>query len=275
MRTWTGNAVVITGATTGIGRATALSLLGSPDRVILHGVESAHEVEALLLEVRRRVAPARVDYFSADYGDLRSVARLAESVIGDGDAPRMLINNAGRPGPAQHTMTRDGHEITFQTNYLAPVLLTTMLLGALGNDQACRVVNIASATHLSATLQFDDLDATTRPYSPSGAYAHSKLALVAYSCWLAANPPSEGVEVVSMHPGVISTGLLHAMFAIDGARPETAAENIWFVTSRSGDSGAYYDERSPVSPNPEAIDLDVQARLHEITMELLGDFIDS
>ena len=267
-----GGAVVITGATTGIGRATALSLPGSPGRVILHGIEPLHDVESLLMEVRRRVSPAPVDYVSADFGDLRSVERLAEAILGVGNAVGLLINNAGRPGPAEHTITADGHEVTFQTNYLAPVLLTTLLLGAVGNE--CRVVNIASATHHSATLQFNDLASRRRPYSPSGVYAHSKLALVTYTCWLAANRPRDTVQVVSMHPGVISTGLLHSMFAIGGAAPQTAAENIWFVASHSGDNGAYYDERSASSPNPEASDIANQARLHEITMTLLDKFID-
>jgi NAD(P)-dependent dehydrogenase (short-subunit alcohol dehydrogenase family) len=257
--------MVLTGATTGIGRATALAIAGRVDHLILHGLEPEAEVADLLRTVRTTMRPgARLSYFAADYGDLVDVTRLIEDIRGTTDRLDVLVNNAARPGPATRTVNDAGNEVTFQANYLAPVLLTSGLLDLVG-----RVVNVASATHLSATLHLDDLTLARQAYSPSTAYAHSKLALVTYSCWLAAHRPSPSVEVVSMHPGVISTGLLHAMFAIAGDRPEHAAANVQYVVSRHGDNGTYYDERSPAPPNPQASDPATQDRLHDITARIL------
>ena len=116
-------------------------------------------------------------YLQADYGRLANVAELAAEVQARLDGLELLINNAGRPGPPSRTLSGDGHEITFQTNYLAPVALTTALLPLLGQTERSRVVNVASATHYSAHLSLDDLE-LEHGYSGVSAYAHSKLALV-------------------------------------------------------------------------------------------------
>ncbi|GII54322.1 retinol dehydrogenase [Planotetraspora thailandica] len=264
--------VVLTGATTGIGRATALSIADRAGHLILHGLEQEHEIADVLDAVRAAMRPdARLTYFAADYGDLADVTRLAVRIREATERIDILINNAARPGPPTRTISRAGNEITFQTNYLAPVLLTTRLIDLIGDGSRGRIVNVASATHLSATLFLDDLDLARHAYSPSTAYAHSKLALVAYSCWLAAHRPSRSIDVVSMHPGVIATRLLHAMFSIAGDRPEHAAANIRYVAMRRDDNGVYYDERTPEPPNPQASDEATQDRLHDITLRALHD----
>jgi NAD(P)-dependent dehydrogenase (short-subunit alcohol dehydrogenase family) len=268
--------VVLTGATTGIGRATALAIAGRAGRLILHGLEPEHDVADLLAMVRAAMRPeAQLRHFPADYGELANVTRLARDIRAVTDRIDILINNAARPGPPTHTVTGAGNEVTLQTNYLAPVVLTTALIDLIGTGPPGRIVNVASATHLSAMLRLDDLNLARQRYSPSTAYAHSKLALVTYSCWLAAHRPSPSLEVVSMHPGVISTRLLHAMFSIAGDRPEGAAANIWHVASRRGDNGTYYDERTPERPNPQASDPAIQNRLHDLTSRTLRDQLPS
>jgi NAD(P)-dependent dehydrogenase (short-subunit alcohol dehydrogenase family) len=267
-----GATVVLTGATAGIGRATALALAGRPDHLILHGVEPEQDVRNLLSTVRSAMrAGARLTYIHADYGALADVGRLALDIRGATDHVDILINNAGRPGPPNRTTTAEGNEITFQTNYLAPVGLTTRLLDLLGRSPNGRIVNVASSTHYSATLHLDDLAFARRRYSAAEAYAHSKLALVTYSCWLGAHRPSPSLDVVSMHPGVISTRLLHAMFGVRGDPPDDAARRVRYVASLHGDNGAYYDESRRVPPKHEATDATVQERLHAITTRLLDE----
>lgn len=267
-----GATVVLTGATAGIGRATALALAGRPDHLILHGVEREHDVRNLLSTVRSAMrAGARLSYVRADYGVLAEVSRLALDIHGLTEHVDILINNAGRPGPPSRTTTDAGNEITFQTNYLAPVGLTTRLLDLLGRAPNGRIVNVASSTHFSATLHLDDLAFARQRYSAAEVYAHSKLALVTYGCWLSAHRPSASLDVVSMHPGVISTRLLHAMFGVRGDPPDDAARRLRYVASLHGDNGAYYDERRRIPPNREATDATVQERLHAITTRLLDE----
>ena len=258
--------VVLTGASTGIGRATALDIARSAGHLVLHGLEPERSVTTLLSGVRATMRPgARLTYLQADYDDLAQVDRLADRITEVTDRIDLLINNAARPGPPARTINDAGVEITLQVNYLAPVLLTGRLIDRIGAGGRGRIVNVASATHFSATLDLADFEVGPHRYSPSAAYAHSKLALVTYSLWLAAHRPRPALDVVSMHPGVIATGLLHAMFSVTGDAPEYAAHNIIDVASRRDDNGTYYDERDPETPNPQASDPAVQQRLHELT----------
>jgi NAD(P)-dependent dehydrogenase (short-subunit alcohol dehydrogenase family) len=261
----TDKSVLVTGATSGIGRATALALAPSAGLLLLHGPESERAVTELIDEVRLRLRPGgRAVYLQADYEHLDRVVRLAEQVHSHTEQLHLLINNAARPGAPVRAMSSEGNELTLQVNYLAPIALTSLLRERMRGYGGARIVNISSATHLSATPRWDDPDLGTG-YSPTTAYAQSKLALVIYTCWLAGRLSAPDVEVVSMHPGVISTRLLHSMFAVGGDKPEEAADRIIAVASRTGDSGTYYDEAEPARPNPLALDDEAQRRLHGLT----------
>ena len=262
--------ILLTGATSGIGRATALALAPRAGLLLMHGPEPRDAVPRLIEQVELRLRPGcRTAYLQADYADLDGVRRLAEHVLSRTERPHLLINNAARAGAPTRATSSNGNELTLQVNYLAPVALTSLLLEPMRTHGGSRIVNISSATHLSATLHWEDLD-LQHGYSPTGAYAQSKLAIVTYSCWLAARLPAHEVEVVSMHPGVISTRLLHAMFDIGGDPPAVAADRIAVVAARSGDSGSYYDGAEPAAPNPLARDPEAQSRLHDLTALRLG-----
>ena len=260
---------LLTGATHGIGEATARALCPHVDVLALHGLEPEAAVQRSLDELRRLSPATEVLYFQADYGRLADVGALAEAVEQRVGGLDLVINNAGRPGLPSRTLSGDGHELTFQTNYLATVGLTTGLLPALEETGGARVINVASATHYSARLSLDDLE-LEHGYSPVSAYAHSKLALVTYTCWLARQLDSDRVEAVSLHPGVISTGLLHAMFGAGGDSVEHGARNIVSLTQRApGLNGEYFDEDAPARPNPEALEVANQDLLVEATARAL------
>jgi NAD(P)-dependent dehydrogenase (short-subunit alcohol dehydrogenase family) len=267
----TGARILVTGATSGIGLATARSLAPRASRLLVHGPEPHDEVEPVIAGLRARLGDgASLTYLQADYGQLVEVARLGADVLAATDRLDVVVNNAGRPGASTRTVTADGNEQTLQVDYLAPIALTTLLLDRLAEQDRARIVNVSSATHLSATLDLDDID-LRHGYTPVTAYAQAKLALVTYTCWLADHLPHPGIEVVAVHPGIIATDLLHAMFGIGGDDPEHAARTVVDVAGRSGDNGTYYDETHPAEPNPAARDRRVQQRLHELTTERLAE----
>lgn len=208
-------------------------------------------------------------YLQADFDHLDGVAGLAGNIrSASGGTIDLLINNAGRPGSPTRQVTVDGNEATFQTNYLAPVLLTESLVDLMGATGPARIVNVASATHLSTTLYPDPQ--LERAYAPTVAYAKSKLAVVTWSCWLSDYRLAPSIEVVSIHPGIVATRLLHAMFDIGGEPPEMAAAHLVAAAFRHGDHGTYYDEAQPSGPNPDARHSGFQAVLWGSTRALLG-----
>ncbi|MEV4619332.1 SDR family NAD(P)-dependent oxidoreductase [Asanoa sp. NPDC049573] len=258
----TDRTVVLTGATDGIGRATALQLAGRVGHLILHGPQPRGDVAGLLDGLA-----GRVTYLQADYCHLDQVAGLAADVkVAATGRVDLLINNAARPGAPQRERTADGIEATLQTNYLSTVVLCTTLRNFVG-----RVLNIASATHLTVDLGLDDLGLASGGYSAVTAYARSKLAIVTYSCWLAGRLDGERAQVASMHPGVIRSRLLSQMFSIEGAPPERGAANILHVARLPGSiNGRYFDEREPTRPSPTAEDPAVQRELLDRTADLLA-----
>jgi NAD(P)-dependent dehydrogenase (short-subunit alcohol dehydrogenase family) len=262
-------AALITGATHGIGAATARRLAPVVEVLFVHGIESESAVAGTLDELRAGNAGTEVVYLRADFDRLAAVDALAEAVVGHGAGLDLLVNNAGRPGADRRTLTPDGHEATFQTNYLALVALTSALLGTLADADRARIVNVSSRTHLSATLALDDLE-LERGYSAVAAYAHSKLAIVTYTCWLARRLESGPIEAASLHPGVISTGLLHAMFCTGGAPADVGARNIMSLVERPGPvNGEYFDEDQRSDPNPEALSVENQEGLVDATARML------
>jgi NAD(P)-dependent dehydrogenase (short-subunit alcohol dehydrogenase family) len=262
--------VLLTGATDGIGLATARRLAPRVRHLVLHGPQPDEEVRRLTSDVRRSMGGgSTLTYLRADYDELAQVRTFAARVADAAERLDILINNAGRPGPPSRTLSIDGNETTLQTNYLAPFLLTTMLRPLLERGQPSRIVNVASATHLSATLQLDDLGLARHEYSPVRAYAQSKLALVAYTCALAEQLGAGPCEAVSLHPGVITTRLLDSLFHMRGDPPSQAADNIVHVASTTEQvNGRYYDERRPAQPNPTALDTATQQALLRISREL-------
>ena len=242
--------ILLTGATSGIGLAAAARLAAGPHHLLLHGPESEARGAEILARVARDAHPdARITYLSADFTDLRTVEPLADAVRRDSPGLDVLVNNAAIPGPGSFTMGTAGTELAYQVNFLASALLTHHLLPTLVPPG--RVVNVASATHFSAQLDVEDLDFRRRGYASSAAYAQSKLAIVTYSNWLATRV---GPTVVSIHPGVVATELLHAMFAVGGVPPSVGGSNLAAAVTAEVPSGTYLDETSPAEPSAASMD---------------------
>lgn len=260
--------VLITGSTDGIGKAAAIEAARRGADVIVHG-RSAERVAAVQHEIAGITGdePAGV---TADFSSLKEVRDLARTLIRKLPRLDVLINNAGVISQTRKT-SRDGYELTFAVNHLAPFLLTTSLLELLRLSSPARVATVSSMVHHGARIDFDDL-MQERGYDGMRAYGQSKLANVLFTVELARREsvPHPAVTAVALHPGVICTKVLHEYFS-GGAPVAQGAENVLIpaLDPRYTDhSGVYFSGGRPETPDPAGTDPATARRLWEVSTRL-------
>jgi NAD(P)-dependent dehydrogenase (short-subunit alcohol dehydrogenase family) len=192
--------VLVTGASSGIGKATALGLAKRGLHVAIVG-RDRERTEAAARDIRE--AGGAVQVFFADLSSQAEVRRLAGEALGRMPRIDVLVNNVGGYWNSRH-VTADGLERTFAVNHLTPFLLTNLLLERLKQSAPSRVVTVASNAHRSGRIDFDDLQGK-RSYSGSRAYDQSKLANVLFAYELARRLHGTGVTSNALHPGVVRT----------------------------------------------------------------------
>src|ERR1700735_5668788 len=197
-RPMTGRTVLITGATAGIGRATALGLATMGAQLAITG-RDRDRTEDAAREIRA-VGGGHVDVFVADLSSQRQVRQLADQVLQTLPRIDVLINNVGGYWNNRH-ITADGLERTFALNHLAPFLLTSLLLTRLKHSAPARVVTVASNVQAIGRIDFDDLQ-SERSYSGARAYNQSKLANILFSYELARRLSATSITANALHPGV-------------------------------------------------------------------------
>ena len=187
--------VVLTGASDGIGAAAARRLAADGHRLVLVG-RSPEKTARIARELG-------AESHLVDFAELDSVRELAGTLLAAHPRIDVLANNAGGVFGGPRELTRDGREITFQVNYLAPFLLTHLLLDRLAESRGT-VVNTASVAHRMGRLRMDDLD-LQRGYSALAAYGSAKLAQILFTRELDRRHGERGVGSVAFHPGNIAS----------------------------------------------------------------------
>ena len=273
-----GKKCVVTGSSSGIGKATALGLAKAGASVILV-CRSQEKGEAAMREIIQKSSNQKVSLMIADLSSQNAIRRLANDLSASHDKLHVLVNNAGAFLAKRH-LTEDGLEMTFAVNYLAPFLLTNLLLPILKAGVPSRIVTVASTAHHGTTIDFDNLQGE-RGYSGFRAYSQSKLADIMFTYELARRLEGNNVTANCLHPGVVRTNLgknnwwmfrlaltLFAPFLLSaegGART-----SIYLATSRDleGVTGKYFVKEKEAKSSKESYDESVGKRLWDVSVRL-------
>jgi retinol dehydrogenase 14 len=275
-----GKTVLVTGGSSGIGRATAVGLARRGAHLAITGRDRARTEDAAR-EVRA-AGGGHVDAFVADLSSQSELRLLASEVLERIPRIDVLVNNVGGYWNTRH-VTADGLERTFALNHLAPFLLTALLLDRLTQSEPARVVTVASNAHSMGRIDFDDLQGE-RDYSGSRAYNQSKLANILFSYELARRLHSTGITANALHPGLVSTSFgaddpgraqrllvpLLRPFMMSPARGATTSIHLASTPELDHITGGYFAGGKPKRSAEASYDEAVAARLWTVSADLVG-----
>jgi retinol dehydrogenase 12 len=251
---------VVTGANTGIGKATAEGLARVGWRVFVAS-RSAAKGEAAVSAIRAATGSESVFFLPLDLADLPSVRARADAFLARGEPLHVLVNNAGVAGV--HGRTRQGFELTFGVNHLGHFLLTRLLLDRLVSSAPSRIVTVASDAHYSAGgIDWEVVRRPARGLTGMHEYAVSKLCNVLFSQELARRTAGTGVHSYALHPGVVASDIWRRvpwpvrpivtrnMLSVE----QGATTSLYCATSPSvaEDSGLFYQSCARRHPSPVA-----------------------
>ena len=261
---------LVTGATDGVGKLIVQALAQAGARVLIHG-RNAERGAAVLASL----GGAPHDFLRADLASLAEVRGLAAEVLARTDRLDILINNAGvgstSRGVSGRETSRDGHELRFAVNYLAPFLLTHLLLPTIRKSAPARIVNVSSAGQHA--IDFDDV-MLTRGYDGVRAYCQSKLAQILFTVELAQRLAGTGVTVTALHPATyMNTTMVRTAGHTPISKVEDGADavlNLAVAPALAGRTGLYFNRKQEARADPQAYDARARAALWALSLELTG-----
>lgn len=277
-----GQTVFVTGATSGVGRETALGLGRLGADVLVHGRDRSRGESVV---GRLRSLGTDAEFLAADFADLDAIRDLANEVRDRVDTLDVLVNNAGAHID-RGRLTDDGIELTFAINHLAPFLLTRKLRETI--PASGRVVTVASRVHRRASLDLDGVR-SVEGYDGFDAYARSKLANVLFTRELARREPA--IDANCLHPGFVPgsglwrnaslpiRGVMRILDALPAgltrqfaATSKSAAETPIYLAASdavAGTSGQYFAACEPRAPSETARDDELARRLWDASLDMI------
>ena len=200
----TGQVIIITGSSAGIGKETA-RVLAYMNPTIIMACRSEEKTLPVIEEIQKESLNDKVIFMKLDLGDLKSIKAFTEEFKSKYTTLNVLINNAGVTH-SDRKLTKDGFEAVFGTNHLGHFYLTELLIDVLKKSAPSRIINVSSKLHEGAKMNWEDL-MYEKSYSMLPVYNQSKLANVLFSKELQRRYGEYGIKTVSLHPGVIQTEL--------------------------------------------------------------------
>jgi NAD(P)-dependent dehydrogenase (short-subunit alcohol dehydrogenase family) len=276
-----GRTCLVTGATSGIGKATAAGLARLGADLVLVARDRAR-AEATVAEIKAATGNPRIELLVADLASQASIRQAVQEYRRGHDRLHVLVNNAGGFWATRHS-TVDGLEWTFAVNHLAYFLLTNLLLELLVASAPARIVNVTSSAQAIGDIHLDDLQFQRR-YRGQAAYNQSKLANVLFTYELARRLEGSGVTVNCGVPGVTRTNfgrddsgavmrLLTPLGRPFMRSPEQGADTVvWLASSPEveGVTGGYYASGRARRSSRRSYDTELAGRLWRVSEELTG-----
>jgi NAD(P)-dependent dehydrogenase (short-subunit alcohol dehydrogenase family) len=267
-----GKTCIVTGANSGMGKETALALAGMKATVVMV-CRNKDKGEAARREIADKSGNESVDLLLSDLSSLAEVRTLAAEIRNRYAKLHVLVNNAGVFSLSGRTV--DGYETTFEVNYLAPFLLTNLVLELLKSSAPSRVVNVSSVAHFRGHI---DTAAIEKKDTPTGwgAYSTSKLALVMFTYELARRLQGTGVTANCLHPGGVATNIWRVPPPL--VRPflksaKEGAETAIYLASApevEGVTGKYFEDKAEKKSADESYDEAKARLLWETTSKIVG-----
>ena len=275
-----GKVVLITGATSGIGKAAAHKLAKMRAHVIIVG-RNRVKTESTVQAIKTQSGNPSVDMLLADLSSMKDVRQLAQQFKARYQKLDILINNAGAMFSSRQE-TIDGYEMTFALNHLAYFLLTNLLLDMLKSGTLARIINVSSGIHPHATIDFDDLHSKTS-YRFLNVYAKSKLANVLFTYELARRLTDSNITANALAPGSVATNLgrnnglfwnmLSRVLSMFMSTPEKGAETIVYLAAShdvEGISGYYFEECQTIKSASQSYHHQTAQRLWDESAKMVG-----
>jgi len=267
--TMSAKTIFITGATEGIGKlaATDLAKQNPGAAILIHG-RNKEKLDKSVADIKKATNNQNVEGYLADLSSMDEVRQLAKEILSKHDSIDILINNAGA-GFSAPRYGKDKTETRFAVNYLAPFLVTNLLLPAIKKAAPSRIVNVASAGQSS--IRFDDI-MFEKNFDGVSAYTQSKLAIVMFTIDLAEELKNDNVTVNSLHPGTyLDTGMVRdAGIAPHGPAQGGADAELYLALSPElkNVTGKYFNVKKETKAIAQAYDAEARKKLKKIGLEL-------
>ena len=273
--------ILITGANTGIGLATAETFVKDGHHVILacRNPDKASQAKKQL----DAIGTGKVDTVTLDLNDLAQIAQTADTLISQFEKIDVLVNNAGMMTP-QLESTADGFEKQIGVNYIGPFLLTMKLLPLIKKSEQGRIIHLASMMHLLGQIDVDQFKADqVKKYNGVRSYANSKLANLLFSNTLAQQLQGSSVTSNALHPGGVDSEIYRELpkyqynalklFLIPTSKPAELIKKMAFSTEWSQRNGDYASLQTPALKSRKAKDRELGQYLFDQTLQLVHQYL--
>ncbi|KKK43885.1 MAG: Rhamnolipids biosynthesis 3-oxoacyl-[acyl-carrier-protein] reductase [Candidatus Lokiarchaeum sp. GC14_75] len=273
-----GKNCLITGANSGIGKATAIGLAkeGATIIMVCRDKERGEKAKKEIIELTNN---KNVEVFLCDLSSQEDIRKFVSEFKGKYQTLHVLINNAGVM-ISKRIISDEGLEMNFAVNHLAPFLLTNLLLDILKKSAPSRIINVSSGLHKRGKIDFEDLQNENKKTALFKMYGDSKLALMLWSYELSRRLEGTNVTINTVHPGVVNSNLgRHQSKFSQGfgklffKKPEKGAETSIYLASSpevEGITGKYFVKKVPRQSSKESYNEEYAKRIWDISAKMTG-----